>query len=86
MIYYYTETRELLNLEDSSLYDAVNEGADVLDQRQPLQIVSQLGEEVLHTSSLVRKAFTEASAGSASKKFKDPSHISGIAEAVEEGV
>ncbi|CAH1445821.1 unnamed protein product [Lactuca virosa] len=40
------------------------------------KIVSQLGEGGFAYVFLVRKAFTEASAGSASKKFKDPSHIS----------
>ncbi|KAL7600089.1 uncharacterized protein LOC111915640 [Lactuca sativa] len=59
----------------NALYDAVNGGADVWINDNRFKIVRQLGEGGFAYVFLVREAFTDASGGGVSKKFKDPSHI-----------
>ncbi|KAL7588919.1 hypothetical protein Lser_V15G36690 [Lactuca serriola] len=60
----------------NALYEAVNRGADVWFNDNRFKIVRELGEGGFAYVFLVREAFTDASASGASKKFKDPSHIS----------
>lgn len=64
----------------NALYDAVNGGGDVWINDNRFRIVRQLGEGGFAYVYLVKEVLTEsasASGGGFSKKFKDPSHISG---------
>lgn len=60
----------------NALYDAVNGGGDVWINENRFRIVRPLGEGGFAYVFLVKEVVTDSSS-SASKKFKDPSHVSG---------
>ncbi|RVW17086.1 hypothetical protein CK203_076019 [Vitis vinifera] len=59
----------------NALYDAVNGGGDVWINENRFRIVRPLGEGGFAYVFLVKEVVTDSSS-SASKKFKDPSHVS----------
>lgn len=58
----------------NGLYDAVNGGGDVWINENRFKIIRQLGEGGFAYVFLVKQVLSEPGI---SKKFKDPSHISG---------
>ncbi|OVA12522.1 Protein kinase domain [Macleaya cordata] len=64
----------------NNLYDAVNGGGDIWINENRFRIVKQLGEGGSDYVFLVKEIRTESATvdgGGVSKKFKDPSHVSG---------
>lgn len=65
----------------NALYDAVNGGGDVWINETRFKIVRQLGEGGFAYVFLVKEVVSDSSAsggGGLAKKFKDPSHVSGV--------
>lgn len=61
----------------NGLYDAVNGGGDVWINENRFKIIRQLGEGGFAYVFLVKEVLSDPSNPGISKKFKDPSHISG---------
>ncbi|KAK2983314.1 hypothetical protein RJ640_001058 [Escallonia rubra] len=65
----------------NALYDAVNGGGDVWINDNRFRIVRQLGEGGFAYVFLVKEVLTDSTSsggGGVAKKFKDPSHVSGL--------